>query len=911
MSYLGFPRLHFCGQFQADPSTVNNDPEHFNTREFLPSYQMPGPGATNGWWNPRGTGAWRFYQCVVERVVYRDGTTCDDPAVDPVVGLPVNGADTRVEGKLVDLDPEQQMVSEIWGFKVLVGGRGLGFGGDFKTAAFADIWTRFPQGNPDSFYGAFYQSLLESVRFQNATGSRFLRELAGTGSTPDRVSIHFNVDGFNDDSTSAQFTFGRVVGTIGEYLPGEPAHFVAARALVVATSNLTNVNTAYARLDGQNVLHLDLGNSLATSSTGGSLLDQGQLYAAALVPVIANPSAAPEIELLGEIDYQKPDWYISTAGVQSIPLSGQAATWAAQCPICVVQSTTGPTGPFTPLLSEGPSGGLFVRADQFVFRLNPGETEKTVFYATQFGKAVPKQSIALGFDPTIMRGQVDQGPLSGPAKVGVPTDALKFPATIVTGPDGTAEVGLRADDPGNPREYIDGQVYGITYGPGTTPPPVGTVGNPSQLLSVLVYSSYAAPTDPDWLCDVRPIFQQYANLYPVMRPMVDLGNYASVVSRLGILDRVFSLPIEDPNYMPVTRDLSRAKHDMIRAWLQRPDYMNLDSVEDLKTALQQAIELEHATIPPYLCALYSIKDGCNTQVASLIRSVVMEEMLHLATAANLLLSIGGSPSIGHPNFVPGYPGSLPGGLRGGLTVRLRRCSISQIRDVFMQIEEPEVTADSVKRQAAPRDPRQTHDYTIGWFYSTILATFEKLVAQGKITLGNAGRQVSQWHGPGTLYVIRTLDDVRKAIREIKEQGEGASPLNPDAADKELAHYYRFAEIVAGREIVITRGGFTFTGAAIPFDPDGVWPMMDDPNYVLFPAGSRGRILSEQFADTYQALLNCLHETFNGNPARLGDAVGLMYSLSVVARTLMQTPSGRNDGTTAGPSFQRSVPGVSS
>jgi hypothetical protein len=86
-------------------------------------------------------------------------------------------------------------------------------------------------------------------------------------------------------------------------------------------------------------------------------------------------------------------------------------------------------------------------------------------------------------------------------------------------------------------------------------------------------------------------------------------------------------------------------------------------------------------------------------------------------------------------------------------------------------------------------------------------------------------------------------------------------------------------------------------------------MLDDPNYVMYPAGSRARILSEQFASTYQTLLNSLNETFNGRPDQLGDAIGLMFSLSVAARNLMETPSGLNDGTTAGPSFQMAVPGV--
>ena len=37
----------------------------------------------------------------------------------------------------------------------------------------------------------------------------------------------------------------------------------------------------------------------------------------------------------------------------------------------------------------------------------------------------------------------------------------------------------------------------------------------------------------------------------------------------------------------------------------------IKTLEDLHEHLQWAIELEHATIPPYLCALYSIKDNSN------------------------------------------------------------------------------------------------------------------------------------------------------------------------------------------------------------------------------------------------------------------------------------------------------------
>src|SRR5262249_19017483 len=148
MSYLRLPRLIFAGQFQADPSTVNNDPHHFDPATFRSDYQMRASGAADGWWNPRGTGAWRFVGCTVARVVYRDGTSCTDPGVDPIVGTPVNPANSRVEGKLVDLDPEQQMVSQVWGLRVSLGGpqRPIRIVSDFEPSAFADIWTRYPQG---------------------------------------------------------------------------------------------------------------------------------------------------------------------------------------------------------------------------------------------------------------------------------------------------------------------------------------------------------------------------------------------------------------------------------------------------------------------------------------------------------------------------------------------------------------------------------------------------------------------------------------------------------------------------------------------------------------------------------------------------------------------------------------------
>lgn len=933
MSYIQVPRLHFAGQFQADPSTVNNDPEHFDTGRFQSNYDLPGQGASNGWWNPGGTAAWRFVGCTVQQVVYSDGSICDDPVVDPVVGAPITGSQGRTEGKLVDLDPEQQMVSEIWGFQVNIGGSGSGFTivGDFEVAAFGDIWVRFPQGQPDSFFGAFYQSVLQNLDWRNQSNSRFLKELekATLGEErAKRLSIKFNVDGYNDDRTSPSFTLGRVVGSIGFYASDEPKHFLAARALQPVPGSQPQLNTAYALIDSDS-LFVDVGNSFPTQSVGGPIqTNLGRLYVAAMSPT--GPT------LLGEIEYQAPNWYTQTSGITMLRLTADRLQLAKTSPLVIGQSSiTQPPLALAPppLLSEA-GNGTFLRADQFVFRLNPGDKATAKLYATAFGQPMADQQIALGYDSSAMQGQVQQGPLPGPP-VGIPESALTFPKTVTTGSDGTVELDLTAADPGSPRGYIDGQVYGVTYQLGTNPPPIGSVQNGSQFLSILVFSGYDVPSEPNWLEHVRPIFQQYADLYPVMRPIVNLADFGSVVSRRAILKNVFEVPVTDPNYMPVTRDLSEAKRTMIRTWLANPKYMDLDSVDDLILALQLAIELEHSTIPPYLCALYSIRPGTNVQISDLIRSVVLQEMLHMALVCNLLISIGGRPTIGHAKFVPVYPGPLPGGLRTGLIVRLRRCSIEHLRDCFMSIEEPEEIVKIRWDAMALQNPDIVHRVTIGWFYDAIKRALKNLA--GQITFGNKDQQVQEWAGIGKLYKITSLSTALQAIDEIVHQGEGRSLDDPDAHEGELAHYYKFAEIVAGRrlepvtqpetdkgepalqyrlsEIVaggrVERSGkvFAFSGAPIPFDRDGIWPMIDDPNLVLYPKGSRAQVLAKQFAESYQALLSALNRTFNGDPGFLKQAVGLMYSLDLQARELMQTPSGIVDGTTAGPSFQLPVPGI--
>jgi len=95
--------------------------------------------------------------------------------------------------------------------------------------------------------------------------------------------------------------------------------------------------------------------------------------------------------------------------------------------------------------------------------------------------------------------------------------------------------------------------------------------------------------------------------------------------------------------------------------------------------------------------------------------------------------------------------------------------------------------------------------------------------------------------------------------------------------------------------------YVYGGDPIPFDPNGVLPVLENPKAVLYPAGSPARLACDTFNSTYTSLLKSLHETFNGSPDQFGHAISLMFKLRGQATHLMAIDLG--NGTHAGPSFE--------
>jgi hypothetical protein len=575
MSYLNTLRLHFAGQFQCNVSTVNNDPGHYDNSIFQPSYQTLQGKMPNGWFNPQGDAAFRLLGCTVTGAWTPAGAVASS---DPVTGYIVADSDDRVPAKMVDLDPEQQMVSEIWGLQVRIAdqaGNTL-MRGQFEPAPFLDIWDRATGGGGgDTTAGAMYQSVLTGLVWGDVSASPFLTKLKSAADASGMLSIKINVDGMNLQFTDPNFMCGRITGTIGPAAAGEPHQLVIGRQFMATGEVNDNViffipvggiNFFAAAVDkAASCVLLDLGNALTTSTPGGPIIDIGDLT--------LQVSNAGTITLLGTIPAQgangyvgNANWYNETAGVVSLPLTSDQLKLVDANPLTLAGNTD--------IVIAEWSNAAFVRADRFVYRMSPGDAVKIPVYAMQYGRPLAGASIAFTFDPSQLQGGNASIFVATPPPVAVPATALQFNATATTDHNGIAPLSVSGTDPGSPRLFdngaygIDGQVYGIRPAFADSAMNAGPIDQ-WNFVSFLLWSSFK-PGNPVTWTYLQPVFEQYANLYPVMVRFLNLADYDQVKANAGLLSLAFGLDVADPNSMPVTRDLSPAKRQAILAWLKDP-----------------------------------------------------------------------------------------------------------------------------------------------------------------------------------------------------------------------------------------------------------------------------------------------------------------------------------------------------
>lgn len=277
---------------------------------------------------------------------------------------------------------------------------------------------------------------------------------------------------------------------------------------------------------------------------------------------------------------------------------------------------------------------------------------------------------------------------------------------------------------------------------------------------------------------------------------------------------------------------------------------------DLQNALQLAMQLEFSTIPPYLCAEWSV-DSTNdpSGVGPMINKIVEQEMFHFALAGNLLTAIGGTPDIAKASFVPAYPTNvLPGNIAQLLAVDLQPLSPHQLQ-VFMQIEYPEFPPVALAAATGPA--------TIGAFYTEIANAFTTV----NPTIHPDANAVTV---PGAA-PITSIQNAQDAITRIKEEGEGTtgSPDQPPSDILQFAHYYVFKEIFEGQTLLPAGSGWTWGEPAIKF-----------PGVHTFAQSSANPTQQTQFNQALTTLLTDLQTCWTAGVApNIGD-MGKLRGLGI-------------------------------
>ena len=973
-SYLDeYPRIHFAGQFFTDINTVNNYRDNYIDA-------IPEPDLVSGW-NPGGASQWAFVDCKVTSVVYADGTATTD---DPVVGKSIVNNVDSVFAKLVDLDPDCQFVSTVFG---------MTFGIDWKadtheqedsfiadwipSVITEDIWFSrqmpYCQDCGQQTAASHTATKLEKIQWAKKMNSRALKDLKRASKKTKYLSVAASFYNYTRPGTMPLFTHGLVVGTIGVGRQEESLCYPADRVMIFKSNPPIEIPDSNPCHSAQNwmwttYLSTSKSDNKVTVDFGNSIALDPDANICKFVPLYlglqhTSVSQTEKVSIIGEIDYMKEnEWYPRTAGVQDFTLTSKPVPLSHFVVVALLHETEIPDGdyPLCEVTKEVSMSCAFVileepmsyvrPMDYYVYRMEADDKMTVELFAKHFGD--PDVNITVS-----LNGQAEEG--------------LRYNSTNMTDSNGIVTFDFTANSITNPRypSNLDGQIYSLSYCP------TSDCSIASNKLTFHVYSAVEYERPYFWDKDVQPIFNQYERLYPVMSHILKLGDYENVTKpgNLHLLRLSMALDFLHPSYMPVTRDLSPTKQKMILEWLNSPglyrswehiqeklfeppefcretvflddktllelskayafdvaaegiyEHTTLggqdhakryeemaralpdrpipewkkDAMEDkctikcLRRDLQSALDLEFYTIPLYLTSLYSVKDGYNPEVIAVIRSVVMQEMLHMAQVANMMISVGARPIIDHKDHAPKYPATgLPGGVLPGLTVSLKKASPQHMYDTFMAIEYPH-KVDMKFDNISTVDAKQ---HTIGQFY--------RHVRKCIVTLGDdifckdfknkKDCESKQLHWPwdmyeDVLYKVTDVKSAKQAIKMIVQQGEGASPQNPTylKTDK-LAHFYRFAELACKRHMNTEhKHEYGYEGGDIQFVPEGVWPMTDNPNSTRVPLNSQLYNRAKNFHRVYRSLLKKLQEVVEGNPDAINDSIYIMEALQIHGKNLMR------------------------
>ncbi len=623
MSYLDFPRLHFSGLLYNYPNTINNATVNFDPETKLTDsngayiYDVAS-------WAPLGSGQIYFQDCVIRGAVDNQGRWIDtgDALIgaefntpSPFTPIP-NGKDGTFDiPKMVNLDPDWDDRTEFYGMQLQVAlPGGATFGGEMSVPQVREMsYDRFALNQTQKGEIHPYQQagillgVIENVQWPVAdSGSPLLQQFMQACGTSVAVEMTMDLcwsrNGTEASIAGRRYLYGRVYGTLGPVRAGEGPQTIFGRRLQQLRGlGWSAAYAATSKVGSQAFLNIDLG--MATPVAVQSWRTDGD-------PAISGVTIVDSVTV-GVVDGTGSFRPFSNGKVSFAPYQYQYESDAKNCilltnsgvftiPLATGDAALAATGALA-LQANGEvvvreaSFGIWIQFESVVARAEIDKLNVNVdVLVTQRGNPSPGYQIP-GLNAWTWQYSGPNDSTKAVLAPGIVTASY----TGATNTRGRTRLEIRALknrlELQRARIPLDSQMFfflpaandpSISYGdyvvdrphipPNEIPPPDPPLaGAPLDApVSVLVWQAFTPPDKPDWHKDILPILGGYSRLYPGMREKLDIGDRATAKgSSLGIAARM-NLPVDDPAYMPVTRDLSPAKvkmvADFMTQWAQQP-----------------------------------------------------------------------------------------------------------------------------------------------------------------------------------------------------------------------------------------------------------------------------------------------------------------------------------------------------
>ena len=336
-------------------------------------------------------------------------------------------------------------------------------------------------------------------------------------------------------------------------------------------------------------------------------------------------------------------------------------------------------------MKEHKDGILYLPYHNYVFRLEANQPIEMILFVMKFGKPLSNaEMVVVAFDKPFV--------IMGPR-----TQQRVAPRSFWSNEKGFVIMKLATVSSKHIRKGLDGNLEGYHYYVRWSKMSEDKPKSCTMIVAKVYHPrNYKEPYT--WVDHVQPTFQQYANLYPVMRSRsFEMDSYFDVVAHKDIMKLSLTLPMSHPSYMPATRDLSIPRRNMILKWLSQEqpqfgDVSKLITKHYLLEMLQIALEITHVAVPSFLTALWSIKGKYNKHVSTLFNSIISLELHKMGIISTAILALGGKPKFVHKTFVPPYPSRLHGNIRKELIVTLEKLSYNLLREKFLQLKRPDIDA---------------------------------------------------------------------------------------------------------------------------------------------------------------------------------------------------------------------------